>query len=149
MEDVEQRLDVKYWLLLIFLCACCGIQPKSLAATQGTKGQTSIASATISVHIPHSVQLIAKELTGSGANQPPNYCLSVLGRSMPDGPNYFRVNIEEEMKETVIANWLRLQNVSSFANHDVPDCKNMNTLAHQNPIKRNQANSVVLMLVPE
>ena len=130
-------------LLYFFLCGSCIANSTTWAATQGTIGQTSIGSVSISVHIPHTVRLIAKETSNSILDNTNKYCLRVIDTNITNGPNYYRVNsIGKTYK-------LRLQNLYRLSEDDIPRCTDNNILTTSNVSNDRDTQFTVLMLVPE
>ncbi len=140
MEDVEKRLvSVGRWLQ-IFLCGCCIFNSVGLAATQGTIGQTSIGSVSISVHIPRTVRLLAEDADIAQGN----FCLRISDTGASAGPHYYRVSSNDEFQ----SRWLRLQNIYGMPKEKLPVCETR----HVNPGDDSSAQPIsatVLMLVPE
>ena len=140
MEDVGKRSVSFGRLFQFFLCGCCIVNSVGLAATQGTIGQTSIGSVSISVHIPRTVRLLAED-ADSGQT---SYCLRVIDTGAPAGSHYYRVSSNDEFE----SHWLRLQNIYGMNKEQLPPC-NTRQVAQTNNSSARSTNETVLMLVPE
>ena len=152
MEDVGRRRAVSGLLFQFILCACCIINSVVFAATQGAIGQTSVGSVSISVHIPRTVRLFANP-TSLSTSSNTNYCLSVIDANAPSGPNYYRVNASGSSSVRLLNNiqskWLQLNNMYGLPKGSIASCQTYTLLVDAKPSNEDQANLVVLMLVPE
>ena len=151
MEDVGKQRAIVGALFYFYLCGCCIIFSTSLAATQGTLGQTSTGFVSVSVYIPHNVRLLANPVQRSSTQT--NYCLSVIDTNAPSGPNYYRVNTLEDsparLPKSIRSKWLQLNNVYGLPKNSIRDCQRNTLQVNFDPARQDQSSSVVLMLVPE
>lgn len=143
MEDVGKRSVRSGWLFQFILCGCCIANSVVLAATQGTIGQISVGSVSISVHIPRTVRLLVDRKTVSVASEL-NYCLRVVDTGAPTGPNYYQVTANDDLQ----ARWMRLQNIYGMHNEQIPVCQTQK-LVTPGIASTSHPNTTVLMLVPE
>lgn len=151
MEDVRRQRAI-IGVLLFYLCGCCIVSSVSIAATQGTIGQSSTGLVSITVHIPRTVRLLASQTGLSSANHA-NYCLSVVDANAPGGLNYYRVNTvtdsSTKLQKRIQSRWLQLNNVYGAPENSLSTCKTETLQVNTDSAGENRSNSVVLMLVPE
>ena len=143
MEDVSRRRVVTHSLLYFLLCGSCVLNSLVWAATQGTIGQTSNGSVSISVHIPRTVRLLANQMSNSTPDSLIKYCLSVIDTNVPSGRNYYQVNLTGKSQR------LQLQNLYRLSDNDIPKCADNNVVIISSSANKNETSSTVLMLVPE
>lgn len=152
MEDVRRQHTFVGLLFYLYLCGCCIVTSVSLAATQGTAGQTSIGSVAITVHIPRTVRLLANQTSLSTDTQA-NFCLSVIDANAPSGLNYYRVNASGDsstkLPENIQSKWLRLNNIYGLPKNSIAACHTSSLQVDSTPVNKGGSNLVVLMLVPE
>ncbi len=145
MEDVARRWVLMYLLACSLLCGDCIDNHSVLAANQGSIGSTSTASATITVHIPRTVQLIVDEVSQPTFSTQTNFCLSVIDTTAPEGPNHYRIDGLTQMYFDQ-SQLIELHNRYGLPINDMPTCQEGNA---NFSVNRENANAVVLMLEPE
>ena len=122
-----------------------------MAATQGALGSTSTGSMKISIHIPQSIRLVAKEFDQPTIPTGKRLCLDIIDTAARSKENIYRVQAFNSIanKRLLSAEFAQLDNIYARKQHDIPRCLESsnadNATKWQNPNK----DKIYLMLIPE